>query len=260
MIYGVLILYLDRSISSEADEHDYERYRPETASKGLLGILDELTTEDQNEWSKEGNFSQASIEPSVPKVPGHNRFEPSDSSKLSVKPQSTPNLRVKPFAVSIQPNTLKSNPNVIPTIYTSKNIGSGFQSNNILKGVKVLGKIDKNKTVVLVPRGTQIAPKNPNQLINPGETNHVNAANTNSSDVAPPLTQNQMKPMTLFVSSVSNNFSNQSLPNETNRLVRENFMQVAVSGTQRIGNINGKVIKAHIIPGSKVCNLERNVN
>ena len=291
-----------RSISSEAYEHDYERYRLETASKRLLNSLDELTTEDQNEKSKEGNLSQASIEPSVSKVPETNRFVPSDSSILSVKHQSTSNLRVKSAlelfpqgtnvsqpiqplldgttssikrlnvlnfnpkmikdttAILTQPNHLNLNPNIIPTVYTSKNTGSNVQSNNIFRGVKVLGKIDKNKTLVLVPRETQIAPKNPNQLINPGETNHINAANTNSSDVAPPLTQNQMKPITLFVSSVSNNFSNQSLPNEPSRLARENFIQMAVSGTQRIGNINAKVIKARIIPGSKVSKSERNVN
>ena len=254
--------------------------------------LDELTTEDQNERSNEGNLSQARIEPSVTKVPGPNRFAPSDSSILSVKPQSKSNLRVKSAlelfpqgtnvsqpirslvvgttspvkrlnvlnfnpkmmrdttAVSIQPNNLNLNPKIIPTVYTSKNTGSDLQSNNIFRGVKVLGKIDNNKTVVLVPRGTQIVPnskvliQNPNQFINPGETNRINAASNNSKNVAPPLIQNQMKPITLIApsvvdtnlsgqaSSVSNNFSNQPLLNETRGIGTRNFPQMARNGTQ----------------------------
>ena len=60
----------------------------------------------------------------------------------------------------------------------------------------------KNKTVILLPQGTQIGPNNPIQIINPAETNNIKLATTNTSGLAATLSHNQMRSITLIDPSV----------------------------------------------------------
>ena len=160
--------------------------------------------------------------------------------------------------------------NIKNSVSSCQDPASRIQPNKQGNTFNILSKINKNSTVVLLPRGTQIGPNNPIKIINPVARSNIKTTNgASSSNITPP--SQQQRSMTLLDPSVlsQNNpgpqtsdarvkSPSQSLSSTKSEMNQGRILQLARIGTQIFnGTVKAKPIGTHSTTGNKVCYVAR---
>ena len=160
--------------------------------------------------------------------------------------------------------------NIKNSVSSCQDPASRIQPNKQGNTFNILSKINKNSTVVLLPRGTQIGPNNPIKIINPVARSNIKTTNgASSSNITPPsqqqrsmtlldpsvLSQNNPGPQT---SDASVKSPSQSLSSKKSEMNQGRILQLARVGTQIFnGTVKAKPIGTHLTTGNKVCYVAR---
>jgi len=192
---------------------------------------------------------------------------------------STKKMIIQKTPVQIQGNhpnvNSKQNQVIVSSLNTkgTQNPPNSTLSNKRANSVNVLGRLNKNSTIIMLPKGVQIGPNNPVRIVNPVSRKDINASTTTTGGTYKKTAAGQIKSIKLVTPSSilkggnllsetlnsSSSFSSQLTSGQMS-YIGGKIIQLPGNSSHSLNKVNAKVVGTHITSGEKVCKSDRPVN